>query len=73
MCFFYLDNVIIFSMTLDDCLQCLCQVFAWIPSAGLKSKLSTSHLLQRCVNYLGHIVSEEGIHSDLAKTQVVDD
>ena len=71
MCLVYMDEV--FSTTLDDHLQHMAQVFIWICAVGLKLKLSRCHLLQWCVYYLGHIVSEEGIHIKPAKTQAVDD
>ena len=73
MCLVYLDDVIVFSRTLDEHLQRLAQVFARMRAAGLKLKPSKCHLLQNQVSYLGHVVSERGIQTDPEKTRAVEE
>ena len=58
MCLVYLEDVNVFSTTLNDHLQHLTQVFSQICSAGLKLKHSMCHLLQKCMQHLSHNVSE---------------
>jgi hypothetical protein len=70
-CLIYIDDVIIFSKTLDEHLERLAEVFQRLQAAGLKLKASKCHFLQERVKYLGHIVSAEGIHTDLDKVQAV--
>ena len=72
-CLVYLDDVIVFSPTLEGHFDRLAQVFARIRSAGLKLKPTKCHLLQRQVGYLGHVVSEDGIQTDPDKTRAVEE
>ena len=44
-----------------------------IKEAGLKLQPNKCHLFQREVEYLGHIVSDEGVKTDPAKIQRVKD
>ena len=70
-CLVYIDDIIIFSATVDDHLQQLNEVFSRLKIAGLKLKPKKCHLFQRKVQYLGHIVSEEGIETDPEKIEVI--
>jgi len=57
----YLDVIIVFSALLDVHLQQLRQVIETHRQYGMKVKLSKCNLLQREVEYLGHLVSKAGI------------
>ena len=70
-CLVYIDDIIIFSATVDDHLQQLDEVFGRLKAAGLKLKPKKCHLFQQKVQYLGHIVSEEGIATDPEKTESI--
>ena len=72
-CLVYLDDVIVFSSTMDEHLSRLAQVFDKFRAAGLKLKPSKCHLLQRQVQYLGHVVSQDGIQTDPEKTRAVEE
>jgi hypothetical protein len=63
----YLDDVTIFSKTLDEQLARLTAVLGRFRSAGLKIKPSKCHLLQHTVSYLGHTISRQGIATDPKK------
>ena len=63
----YLDDVIIFSKTIEEHIQHIESVFNLLRNAGLKIKLSKCTFLQREVEYLGHIVTEKGIGPDPKK------
>ena len=67
----YLDDIIIFSKTFDEHLVRLANVFRQLEVYGLKLKGSKCEFFQRQVNYLGHIVSDAGIHTDPDKIAVL--
>ena len=72
-CLVYLDDIIVFSQTIEDHLDKLREVFSRLRDAGLKIKPTKCHLLQRSVHYLGHVVSAEGIKTDPEKIRSVSD
>ena len=67
----YLDDVILFSSTIEDHIRRLDQVFARFQKAGLKLKPSKCELLQEEVVFLGHLVTQDGLKPDKSKTKVV--
>ena len=69
----YLDDVIVFSFTLDQHLERLRQVLGRIATTGLKLKPSKCFLLLRRVAFLGHLVSGDGISTDPEKISAVVD
>ena len=71
LCLVYIDDIIIFSRTVEEHLQQLQTVFTRLKSAGLKLKPKKCHLFKQKVQYLGHIVSEAGIQTDPEKIQAV--
>ena len=60
-CIIYLDDIIIFSKTPSEHLDRLKAVFAKIVEAGLRLKPKKCEFFKTCVEYLGHIVSKNGI------------
>uniref|UniRef100_A0A3P9K638 ribonuclease H n=1 Tax=Oryzias latipes TaxID=8090 RepID=A0A3P9K638_ORYLA len=69
----YLDDVIVFSSSIEQHLQRLDQVFSRLDAQGLKVKLSKCQFFQKQVKYLGHVVSAEGVSTDPEKAAVVRD
>ena len=69
----YLDNLIIFSKTFEDHLERLQIVFDRLQEHGLKLKPSKCHLVRKEVQYLGHLVSAEGIKTNPEKISRVKD
>jgi hypothetical protein len=67
----YLDDVIVFGNTIAESVNRLERVLLKLREAGLKLKPSKCNLFQKRVNYLGHVVAEEGIHTDPAKIEAV--
>ena len=65
------DDIIIFSHTFQEHVYHLGEVFEHLRSAGLKVKPSKCQLLRKSVNYLGHVVSREGVETDPQKTESV--
>lgn len=72
-CYVYLDDIIIYSNSLEEHLEDLKTVFQRVRAAGLKLKPSKCQFLKPEVKYLGHIVSAEGVRPDPAKIACVRD
>ena len=70
-CLVYIDDIIIFSSTIDDHLKQLNEVFTRLKAAGLKLKPKKCHLFKCKVQYLGHVVSESGIETDPEKIEAI--
>ena len=67
----YLDNVIILGVTLHEHLANLQSVFERLRQTGLKLQPMKCDFLKHKVQYLGHIVSDEGVQADPAKLEKV--
>ena len=67
----YLDDVMVFGSTWEIALQNLREVFMRFRKAGLKLKPSKCFLLRQEVDYLGHVVSKDGIKADPKKVSAV--
>ena len=70
-CLIYLDDIIIFSSTFEENMEQLQAVFERLQEHNLKLKPSKCELFKERVSYLGHVVSEEGIHTDPTKIEAV--
>ena len=64
-CIIYLDDIIVFSKTPEEHIERLRGVFKKLSAAGLRLKLSKCEFFKSQVTYLGHIVSKNGIETDL--------
>jgi transposase InsO family protein len=69
----YLDDILIFSRTREEHLQHLRAVFEVLRREQLYAKKSKCHWAQPQVEYLGHIVSANGIRMDPRKSAAVRD
>lgn len=70
-CLVYLDDIIIVGRTFEDHLQNLTKVLSKIRGANLKLSPEKCSFFRRQVNFLGHIVSEEGVQTDPEKIVAV--
>ncbi len=70
-CLVYLDDVIVMGSTLEEHNANLTKVLDRLREAGLMLKPQKCKIAQTQVEYLGHIVSGGGIHTDLMKLQAV--
>ena len=57
----YLDDIIIFSKTEEEHLEHLKIIFQRLKEAGLKLKQSKCDFMKRQIQYLGHLISSDGI------------
>lgn len=69
----YLDDVVVFSTSVDQHLEHLEVVLSRLEHEGLIVKLSKCAFFQRVVKYLGHVISAEGVSTDPAKIEAVAD
>ena len=70
-CLIYIDDIIIFSQTFENHLQRLTNVFQRLRNSHLKLKPSKCQFAQAEVDYLGHIVSAQGVRTDPRKTKAI--
>jgi hypothetical protein len=55
-CLVYLDDIIIYSQTMEDHLNHLHDVLTLLGQAGLSLNLAKCHFLQETLDYLGHVI-----------------
>uniref|UniRef100_A0A3B5PZG8 Gypsy retrotransposon integrase-like protein 1 n=1 Tax=Xiphophorus maculatus TaxID=8083 RepID=A0A3B5PZG8_XIPMA len=67
----YLDDIVVFSSSIQQHLERLDVVLGRLQKEGLKAKLSKCHFFQKEVHYLGHVISDQGVATDPAKIKVV--
>ena len=70
-CLVSLDDILIIGRTFKEHLDNLGLVFNRLREAGLKLKPSRFFVCQKQVKYLGHVVSPDGIATDVTKTEKV--
>ncbi len=67
----YLDDIVVFSTTIEQHLERLGVVLGRLQHEGLKVKLSKCAFFQREVRYLGHVISDQGVSTDPSKIEAV--
>lgn len=67
----FLDDLIVFSKTLEEHERRLLQVLTRLREYGLKLSPEKCRFFQTSVKYLGHIVSERGVKTDPEKIEAI--
>ena len=67
----YIDDIIIFSKSVDENLIHLEEVFRRLREANLKLNVKKCSFVKQRIEYLGHVVTPEGIFPDPGKAEVV--
>ncbi|KAL2102455.1 hypothetical protein ACEWY4_001623 [Coilia grayii] len=67
----YLDDLIVFGRTLEEHEERLLKVLDRLSAEGLKISLDKCQFGRTSVNYVGHIVSQDGIATDPSKIEAV--
>ena len=67
----YLDDIIIFSSSVEECIRHIQIIFGRLRQHQLKLKLSKCKFLQKETQCLGFIISESGIKADPEKAHVI--
>jgi hypothetical protein len=70
-CLVYLDDVIVYSSTIDLHVERLWLVLECLKKAGLKLKVSKCHFAETSLKVLGHVVDADGIRPDPDKLAAV--
>lgn len=70
-CFIYLDDLIVFSKTYEEHIERLELIFLRLRQRSLKLSSKKCSFLKEKVEYVGHVVSAEGISTDPEKTDKV--
>ena len=70
-CYVYLDDIIIFSTTMLEHFETLKVVLRRFEEAGLKIKVKKCQFLKRELEYLGHMINEDGIKMQEGKIKAI--
>ena len=65
----YLDDIIIYSRSEQEHLEHLEEIFIRLKAAGLKLKLEKCCFFKKHIQYLGHLISADGIQPPPRKTR----
>ena len=66
-CLIYPDVIIVVRRTFEGMIENLSKVFERLLSAEIKLKAKKCFLFRKSVEYLGHVISPEGVTTDLGK------
>lgn len=69
--YIYIDDIIVYSKSADEHLNHLGTILDRVARAGLKIKLSKSQIFRTAIDYLGFIVSREGLKVNPAKVRAI--
>ena len=70
-CLIYLDDMLVFSETEEEHLQCLCVLFDHFWEHNLRLKSTKCEFILDDINYLAHHVSSEGVRPSKENLKVV--
>lgn len=70
-CHIYIDDILVFSDTMEQHLQTLSTVFDRLDSAGLLLNSDKCHFLMSSVPYLGNVISADGHRPDPERVRAV--
>lgn len=72
-CLVYLDDIIVFSPSLQKHIADIKSVFTKLQNANLKIQPSKCSFLRKEIDFLGHIVTQEGVKPNPLKIQTIKD
>lgn len=72
-CLVYLDDIVVFSTSLQEHISSLDKVFKKLSEANLKIQLDKCEFLQKQAEFLGHIITPDGIKPNPNKIKAIVD
>ena len=70
-CLVHLDDILVHAKTFDEEIVRLCELFSRLRAVDLKLNPRKCELFRREVVYLGHVVSADGVATDMSKIEAV--
>lgn len=70
-CLCYMDDIIIFSTSLQEHIESLTRVFNKLQTANLKVQLDKSEFLHKEIAFLGHLVTSDGVKPNPDKIRAI--
>lgn len=70
-CLVYMDDIIVFSTSLQEHIEKLRKIFAALEKVNLKIQLDKSEFLQKQVAFLGHVVTNRGVSPNPDKIEAI--
>lgn len=70
-CLVYLDDIIVFSTSLEEHINSLRLVFNRLMEANLKIQIDKCEFLRRETNFLGHVVNQNGVKPNPKKVECI--
>lgn len=70
-CLVYMDDIIIFSVSLQEHIENLTKIFTALEKVNLKIQLDKSEFLKKEVAFLGHIVTDKGVKPNPSKIDAI--
>jgi hypothetical protein len=70
-CIAYLDDILIYSDSMEEYRKHVCIVLRWLRDVGLTLKLFKCEFYMKKIEYLGYIISPTGLQIDPKKIKTV--
>ena len=67
----YLDDILVTGRTLEEHLHTLEKVLKTLQEAGLRANLDKCAFLMKSIEYLGHIIDQDGLHPTQEKVRAI--
>ena len=67
----YLDDILIFSSNIPEHYKRIKNVFKRIKESGLKISPSKCHFMRQEIKFLGHVINQNGIHTESTKIEAI--
>ena len=70
-CVIFLDDIVVFFKAFDEHVERLNHVIKKIRESGMLLSRTKCHFCRHKANYLGHVISEQGVETDPSKTEKI--
>ena len=67
----YLDDILVAGCTLDEDLNCLTEILQHLENSGMQLNKQKCFFLRSSIEYLWHVVDEEGIYPTAEKVKAI--